>query len=296
MSLSKYYKILGLPDGTDHVAVRKQYRKLVMRYHPDKNQSAGAHTKFIAITEAYEILTGKKPAPASRESRATRTGNTATRTNEPQASAERKAKSDAERVREARERQEEQTRREREENERYFRHLTSGYRWKIVKISAIVSLICAISLTLDRFLPHHFEPIEISGYAPHQAMGGNREILDVVVSTTNETYWISNGDYDLYARSPFVLVESSWIFHQPIRLVAKGKLDTYGYDVHFSFFSNYIYFFLFFLLPTITLYYKRPTISFTIIYQLSFWGVNLVLLYFLFRNDHWAHFLALGFI
>ncbi len=293
MSLSKYYKILGLPDDSDLVLVRKQYRKLVMRYHPDKNPSPTAKAKFIAITEAYEILVGKKAAPKSGARRA---GNPSTTPNNPTANADRKAKSHAERVREARERQEEQARREREENELYFRQLTSGYRWRIMKISAVVAMICAIAMTVDRFLPHHFESIELQGYAPRQATGGNREILDYVVTTTNESYWISNGDYDLYARTPVALIESSWIFHEPIRIVSEGKLYNSFYDIHFSFFSNYIFFFLLFLFPTVTLYYKRPTIGFTIIYQVSFWGVNLVLLYFLLRNDHWAHFLTLGFI
>lgn len=293
MSLSKYYKLLGLPDGSDAALVRKQYRKLVMRYHPDKNPSPSAQAKFIEITEAYEILIGKKPAPTSRVSR---TGHPSSSPTSAPSKSDRAADTHAERVRKARERQEEQARREREENERYFRQLTSGYRWRIMKISAIVGIICAVAMTVDRFLPHHYESIELRGYAPRQAMGGNREALDYVESTANEAYWISQGDYDLYARTPFALVESSWIFHEPIRLVSEGKLYNSYYDIHFSFYSNYIFFLLFFLLPTVTLYYKRPTIGFTIIYQISFWGVNSVLLYFLLRNDHWAHFLALGFI
>lgn len=293
MSLSKYYNLLGLPDGSDPALVRKQYRKLVMRYHPDKNQSSGAHAKFIAITEAYEILIGKKPAPQSRISRSARA---ATSPNNPQTSSDRKAKTHAERVREARERQEDQKRREEEENQQYFQQLTTGLRWRILKISAIVALICAVSMTLDRFLPHHFEAVELSSAARNEALGMKREVLDLVKTTGDETYWIADGDYDLYARSPFVLVESSWIFHEPIRLVAEGKLYNSFYAVHFSFFSGYPFFFLFLLLPAVSYYYKRPTIGFTIMYQISFWGVSLVLLYFLFRNDHWAHLITLGFI
>ena len=70
MSLTKYYKTLGLPPGADQAAIRKAFRRLAMRYHPDKNPSASAKAKFIMITEAYEILTGKKSAPTQRISRA----------------------------------------------------------------------------------------------------------------------------------------------------------------------------------------------------------------------------------
>ena len=55
-----YYKILGITKGASEDDVRKAYRKMALRYHPDKNKSAGAEEKFKEVAEAYEVLSDKK--------------------------------------------------------------------------------------------------------------------------------------------------------------------------------------------------------------------------------------------
>lgn len=55
-----YYKILGLAKGAAEEDIKKAYRKLALKYHPDKNKSAGAEEKFKEIAEAYEVLSDKK--------------------------------------------------------------------------------------------------------------------------------------------------------------------------------------------------------------------------------------------
>ena len=52
-----YYKVLGLPQGSSNEQVKKAYRKLAMKYHPDRNNSSDAQKKFIKINEAYAFLT-----------------------------------------------------------------------------------------------------------------------------------------------------------------------------------------------------------------------------------------------
>ena len=51
--MKKYYQILGLPDQSDKVLVKRAYRRLAMKYHPDKNDDKKANEKFILINEAY---------------------------------------------------------------------------------------------------------------------------------------------------------------------------------------------------------------------------------------------------
>jgi DnaJ-class molecular chaperone len=61
MRMSKdYYKILGLSRGATDDDVKKAYRKMALKYHPDKNKSAGAEEKFKEIAEAYEVLSDPK--------------------------------------------------------------------------------------------------------------------------------------------------------------------------------------------------------------------------------------------
>lgn len=55
-----YYKILGIAKGASDDEIKKSYRKLALKYHPDKNRAAGAEEKFKEIAEAYEVLSDAK--------------------------------------------------------------------------------------------------------------------------------------------------------------------------------------------------------------------------------------------
>jgi molecular chaperone DnaJ len=57
MAKKDYYEVLGIQKGTSKEDLKKAYRKLAVKYHPDKNPgSKEAEEKFKEATEAYEIL------------------------------------------------------------------------------------------------------------------------------------------------------------------------------------------------------------------------------------------------
>ena len=59
MAKRDYYDILGLPKNATEDDIKKAYRKLAMKHHPDRNQGDGAKAseeKFKEAKEAYEIL------------------------------------------------------------------------------------------------------------------------------------------------------------------------------------------------------------------------------------------------
>lgn len=53
---SNLYDVLGLPDDAEEADVKKAYRKLSVKYHPDKNPDEESKAKFNQIRDAYEIL------------------------------------------------------------------------------------------------------------------------------------------------------------------------------------------------------------------------------------------------
>lgn len=57
MDYKDYYKILGVDKSATQADIKKKFRKLAIKYHPDKNpDDAGAEAKFKEINEAYEVL------------------------------------------------------------------------------------------------------------------------------------------------------------------------------------------------------------------------------------------------
>ena len=56
MQYRDYYGILGVSRDAKLEDIRKAYRKLSKKYHPDVNKEAGAEEKYKEINEAYEVL------------------------------------------------------------------------------------------------------------------------------------------------------------------------------------------------------------------------------------------------
>ena len=58
--MNQYYEVLGLKKGASDEEIKKAYRKMSKKYHPDVNKDENAEGKMSEVNEAYGILTGKE--------------------------------------------------------------------------------------------------------------------------------------------------------------------------------------------------------------------------------------------
>jgi DnaJ-class molecular chaperone len=59
-----YYDILGVGKSASLAEIKQAYRKLALKYHPDKNKASEAAEQFKEVNEAYEVLSNSKKREA----------------------------------------------------------------------------------------------------------------------------------------------------------------------------------------------------------------------------------------
>ncbi|MDO8263126.1 MAG: DnaJ domain-containing protein [Gallionella sp.] len=58
--MENLYNILGVSPNATAEEIKKAYRSLAMRHHPDRNAHSGSEIRFNAIKTAYELLSDPK--------------------------------------------------------------------------------------------------------------------------------------------------------------------------------------------------------------------------------------------
>lgn len=274
----KYYAIFGLKEDASKSDIRKAYRKLAMQYHPDKNSDPKAHQVFIDLAEAYEILINDKlPAQESKRSEA------------------RKEKSFDERRKEAEIRFKNQQAREKLEQERYFSTLTNGRKWKIFKRYAQIAAVFSFLLFIDEFLPLHKESHVVTAFSPKYNGLYESQVISFKTDKNLELF-VKNPYPIIYTSRPEIVVFRSWIFHNPVKVLHETPYYIKLFGVDFAANSLFPAVPILFLIPILTVYFRRKSIWFTVFYLFSFYLVGICFVYFVFAQDRWLHLLTFGLI
>ena len=285
----KYFKLLGISPTDNQDLIKKAYRKMAFRFHPDKNQSADAHQRFIQITEAYEVLTGQRKAVV-----------------QPQLKPRSDEEIVAEKVAFAKERYKRQMEEEARKDALYYKLITTGWKWSFFKAGAYYAAIMSLLLTVDYFADGGQETI----IAPK----GSISAYHKTIAVKNEYFYIENYDYwdskywgqirgnrsylfkDLKSISVVLNPPDMEINTHSDKLKKFQGFEEFKLYTHLSFNSMYGVFplvHLFLLVPLTLVYFKRPILRFSIWRLVSIYILFPLAIFLAISNDRIFHLLGI---
>lgn len=60
MKIKDFYEVLGVSKSATDEEIKKAYKKLALKYHPDKNKKLGSKEVFKKVAQAYDCLSNKE--------------------------------------------------------------------------------------------------------------------------------------------------------------------------------------------------------------------------------------------
>lgn len=270
---ARYYIQIGLSQNANEREVKKAYRTLVKQYHPDVNPSKEAHTKFLKITEAYEIITGQRPLPKSRLKAQNKKDST-TNQNDPQEQAKK----------EQRERWKQ--RKEQFEKIEYLKQLKkhkmhqSGWRHALFNVVFYASLACLILITLDYHLPlnvskHRLNYSRYMGVSKMHAKPYYQMYYD-----QNQMIEVTGGIGVNLAPDDVFFITHTFLMNEKRDLVLRGGSHYEIANIMSSVFSILPIAYILLLFPLIAKYLRNNIWAYTSTYYLALYITGLFLIYF----------------
>jgi hypothetical protein len=284
MTNSECYRILGLPAGASDALIKKQFKKLALRFHPDRNPSPEAHEHFILISNAVDQLLKAKNTATAHPRKKSQAVNP-----------EKKRAEQEQRIRVAKERFEQQRRSDELEQERYFRSLTTGKKWQLYKLIALLSFTLSFVLLLDLMLPHHQEKDKMVAFYPKAIGGIKYDYVHEITFSNNKTLFAQRFFENWKLSESPVIIEKSRLFHTPISFheMNSRPITKAYFDFNLAAFGLPLIFL--FLVPLIPYFFQRKTVYFTFLYHVSFWIIGPLGVIILGTGERLIHLLTLGF-
>lgn len=207
--MNDYYAELGVDETAGVDEIKRAYRSLAKQYHPDRNQSETAHSRFVSIAEAYAVLSDSAQRRAYDQKRqGIPLDDSLARMAEAFAKAQQAARARAE--------AEYRVQRQRWE-EKQAEEATWG---KITDLTARIGLILTLLLVVDYFgaVP-----------SPPATILQKQKFLDkdLYLLTTSDNTYVVNAEEALY-------VPSGWILEETSSLLLSQQLSLEAYSPYSS--------------------------------------------------------------
>jgi len=280
--------VLGLPHSAAIEDVKKRFRELALRYHPDVNNEQHAKAQFINYLKAYQYLLseGDQLTDMYSEYKAQSTGVKSPKTAADEFESRQNAR---EQMRQRANEYAKAHKKEAEEIEkRVLKTLTTGWPWKVVRVAAAVSCLFGLALLIDYWLP--FKQIGNKVEAKVYYEYFNRNTIFFVDGSTVDVpelvhLKVSKGDTFFVNYTGMLQEFTGYSIQKP-----DGK--THRFDNEFNLFTFYPIFPLLFLIPGFLFYYKTNSVGFYILYFATCSAYPGLLLHQALRENKVAHFIS----
>lgn len=280
------YKTLGLKTGASADEIRRAYRRLVKKYHPDRNPSPTAAAEFIEIQSAYEQLTGSQTTPDPSAVEQKYRARQAQYDQDLDAYKKQRAK--------AREKIRQQKRNEEAYKTAYLQQLRSAKIGLWHRAVAGLGALLFVVLWIDFFLPPQQRAISAEAYGIHSYGSIDGHLVQVFKSTDKRAFWVA--DYqtqNLPKAQKLRSIETPWL-HQVKALTFHEGLYEHIVPIHFSFYWAQIWISLLFLIPVLSWYLASADIIFVAGSFVSRYAISAIMLWFLLSESRFIHLLSLG--
>ena len=271
----KYYKILGLENSASDTEVKKKFRELAKKYHPDKNPSENSNERFQEIQIAYECILKRKFDHPTRQNTPSQ------KTKEQQFQENARKRADHLKNQEAKDLLE------------FYNSFRFGWRRKSLITIALFCGLCLIGIIIDDFLPlkKTIETVEQFSTKPSKSI--NDQYVYSVKFKNYPSFWLHYQNINQLDNLPQLILAKTVIFHQPVYVF--NPSTQIRSDVHFTFYWAQIIMIIFTTLPLIVCFYKRNDLFFILGNYLSLSISVALLLIFLLNDLKIIHLLTLGF-
>lgn len=265
----KYYKLFGLKKGCSEEEIRKKYKSLAKRYHPDHNKSLNANEKFIEIQKAYEYLL--QDIKGKRKSDNNEDDFQEYRTRENEWILYRKR---------AYERYRAKKRKERKELEDWCKRIDLGFRKSALYFTAFISIFIIVAMLVDDFLPPRKEESRIDKYSTIQYKSMNNKPVMVAETFDGKSYWLNSFNTRELNRYPKTHIEKTAIFGHPQNLIVYSGMNIQYVPIHFNFYWAQLVVFSILLIPILACLYRNKDVFKIMLYYSSVFGIGALQIYF----------------